>query len=185
VHRSRRRCAANFLKRGLRRHRGPRSLSNSKNMANLNMANLTPESIQEQITLLRRLVGLSTMLLGAFALYYCFSFVNELWNTPQRTLSICVTVASVVMIFIGAVIGLPELLPSKIVASSIFAFGIFTMLVGISILVRLVYIVFMGQQKIHPLAGSAYSLAIIAVGCGFAVRSFSKLRNRPNPPSTD
>ena len=89
----------------------------------------------EKINLFQRLAGYGTMLLGAFALYYCMTFFGALWNTPQRSLSIGVTVASALVIFIGLVIGFPELLPRKIVALSVFLFGILSMVMGLAILV--------------------------------------------------
>ena len=89
-----------------------------------------PLTMPEPINLFRRLAGVGTILLGAFALFYCVSYIGEVWNTPQRTLVVSVTIASVLIMSIGAVIGFPELLPKKIVAASIFFFGILTMFIG-------------------------------------------------------
>ena len=87
------------------------------------------------------------MLLGAFALYYCVSFIDDLWNTPQRTLSIVITLASLFIIFIGVVIGFPEFLPRKIVAVGWLIFGILTALMGLMILIWFAYNVFVARHK--------------------------------------
>jgi len=134
----------------------------------------------EPFKLLQRLAGLGTMLLGAFALYYCISFFGDLWNTPQRTISIVVTTASVLLVFTGLVIGFPELLPSKIVALSLFLFGMLSMFVGLAILVWFGYNVFVAWQKEFQIGSPSFAVAMITVGFGIAARGFRKLRERSN-----
>jgi len=111
------------------------------------MSNLNQNLTAEPISVFRRLIGYGTMLLGAFTLYYCISFIDDLWNTPQRTVAVVVTLASLLTIFIGVVIGFPEFLPKKIVAFSLLLFGILTMLIGVLILVWFAYNVFVARQQ--------------------------------------
>ena len=125
------------------------------------------------------------MLLGAFAFYYCISFIDDLWNTPQRTVAIVVTLASLLTIFIGVVIGFPEFLPKKIVAFSLLLFGILSMLIGVLILVWFAYNVFVARQQGFRMGSPSLAVTMILFGCGIAAKSFSKLRAQENRRSTD
>ena len=137
-----------------------------------------PVTIPEPINLFRRLAGVGTILLGAFALFYCVSYIGEVWNTPQRTLVISVTIASVLIMSIGAVIGFPELLPKKIVAASIFFFGILTMFIGLSTLVWVGYNLFFAQRNELPNGNLRFPIMAICVGFGMAAKSYSKLKSQ-------
>lgn len=148
------------------------------------MQNPTENVIPEPISFLRRLVGFGTMLLGAFALYYCVSFIDDLWNTPQRTISIVVTISSLVVIFIGVVIGFPEFLPGKIVSFSLFLFGILTMFMGLLILVWFGYNVFVARQAAFRMGNPSFAVTLILIGYVFAARGFSEL-GWANSNSTD
>ena len=130
----------------------------------------------EPIPRLRRLTGFGTMLLGAFALYYCLKYIGALWDTPQRPVAIGVTVASLLVIFIGIVIGFPELLPSKLVSLSILCFGVFTMLVGVLILAWFAYNILIAWQKQFRLGNPSIAIAMIVVGYTMAKTGYRKLR---------
>ena len=149
------------------------------------MYNLNQNVTSEPISVFQRLVGYGTMLLGAFALYYCISFIDDLWNTPQRTAAIVVTLASLITIFIGVVIGFPEFLPKKIVALSLLLFGILSMLIGVLILVWFAYNVFVARQKGFRMGNPSLAVSMVLVGAGIAAKSFSKLGGRENRRSTD
>ena len=149
------------------------------------MSNLNQNAAPELISVFQRLVGYGTMLLGAFALYYCISFIDDLWNTPQRTAAIVVTLASLLTIFIGVVIGFPEFLPKKIVALSLLLFGILSMLIGVLILVWFAYNVFVARQQGFRMGNPSLAVSMVLVGAGIAAKSFSKLRARENRRSTD
>ena len=149
------------------------------------MSNLNQNAAPELISVFQRLVGYGTMLLGAFALYYCISFIDDLWNTPQRTTAVVVTLASLLTIFIGVVIGFPEFLPKKIVALSLLLFGILSMLIGVLILVWFAYNVFVARQQGFRMGSPSLAVSMVLVGAGIAAKSFSKLRARENRRSTD
>ena len=124
------------------------------------------------------------MLLGAFALYDCVSFIDDLWNTPQRTIAIIVTISSLVVIYIGVVIGFPEFLPGKIVSFSLFLFGILTMFIGLLILVWFGYNVFVARQAGFRMGNPSVAVMLILTGYVFAARGFSEL-GWANSQSTD
>ena len=132
---------------------------------------------EEPINLFQRLAGIGTMLVGAFALYYCLTFFGALWDTPQRSIAIGVTVSSALVIFIGLVIGVPEMLPSKIAAMSIFMLGILSMLIGLAILVWFAYNILVAWQKEFRLGSPSIAVAMITVGYALAARSFAKLKD--------
>jgi len=135
--------------------------------------NVTPEPI----SISRRLVGYGTILLGAFALYYCISFIDDLWNTPQFAVAVIVTLASLLMIFTGVVIGFPEFLPQRIGAFSTPLFGLLTMCIGVLILVWFVCNVFVFRQQGFRLESLALAVSMVLVGGGIAAKGFSKLRS--------
>ena len=149
------------------------------------MSNLNQNLTAEPISVFRRLIGYGTMLLGAFALYYCVSFIDDLWSTPQRTLSIVITLASLFIIFIGVVIGFPEFLPRKIVAVGWLIFGILTALMGLMILIWFAYNVFVARQQGFRMGSPSFAVTMILFGCGIAAKSFSKLGGWENSRSTD
>lgn len=128
------------------------------------------------ITIPRRLVGVGTMLLGAFAMYYCISFLADLWSTPQRTVAIVVTVISGSVVFLGAVIGFPDFLPSKIVAISMFLFGILIMAVGSSILAWFAYNVLVARQEEFVMGKPSFAFTMVIVGAGIAFKGFSTFK---------
>lgn len=139
-----------------------------------------PDAIREPINLFRRIAGVGTILLGAFALTYCVAYIGELWNTPQRSLAIFVTTASVLMMFIGTAIGFPELLPKKIVAVIFFFFGVLTMAVGLATLGWVAYNLFVDQQKEFRMGNLRFPFLAIGVGFGIAAKSCHQLRHRAN-----
>lgn len=130
----------------------------------------------ESITIPRRLVGLGTMFLGTMALYFCVSYLDDLWDTPQRTVSIVVTGLSALIVFNGIVIGFPDLLPSKIVAGSMAFFGILIMLIGATTLVWFAYNVFVARQKEFRMGMPSFSVTMILVGFGITAKSISSLK---------
>lgn len=141
-------------------------------------------SHSEPISFARRLVGMGTVLVGVLALCCCLSFLGSLWNTPQRTLSLVVTVSSALLIYFGVVIGLPDYLPAKIVALSVFAFGTLTTLLGLSILAWVAYNVFVSRQdgfRMRAFGQLQMPVLMVAVGSAMAAKSFLQLRNRGVP----
>ena len=131
---------------------------------------------QDMITIPRRLVGIATMLLGAFVLYYCTSFLVDLWNSPQRTAAIVMTVLSGLVIILGAVIGFPDFLPRKIVAICMLLFGILIMFVGATILVWFAYNVFVVRQGEFVMGKPSFAVTMVVVGAGIAFKGFSTFK---------
>ena len=135
--------------------------------------------------LLQRVTGIGTILLGAFALSFCVAFLDDLWNTPQRTVAIVVTVASALIIFIGVVIGFPEVLPRNVVALSIFLFGVLAMFAGVSILAWVIFNIFVARQPQFQMGNLSFPIISIYAGYTIATRSFFQLKHRNNSSHSD
>ena len=128
------------------------------------------------ISIVQRMVGFGIILLGAFSMYYCVSFLDDLWNTPSRAATIAVTVTSALVILFGTVIGFPEFLPRKIVLITLFVFGLLTTLIGVMILVWFCYNILIAWQKEFYPGNPAIAILMVTVGFGIAVKSYRKLR---------
>ena len=129
-----------------------------------------------EISISQRLAGFGAILLGAFSMYYCLSFLDDLWNTPSRTAAIAVTVTSALVMLFGTAIGYPEFLPKKIVSFTIFVFGLLTTLIGVMILVWFCYNILIARQKEFLIGNPAIAILMVSVGFGISLRYYRKLR---------
>jgi len=125
--------------------------------------------------LVQRVVGFGTIMLGAFALYYCVSFIGDVWNTPTRSMAIGATVSSVVIILFGIAIGFPEFLPRKAVSVIMLVFGFVTAAIGLSIAAWVAFNLLVARQPAFR-AGNSPIAAMVITGCGIAWRCYSKLK---------
>ena len=121
---------------------------------------------------LLRITGYATMLLGGFALYHCFPLVDQLWNSPKRSLTIIVTSASIFIILLGTAIGFPELLPKWLVRLVMCIFGLLSTLMGILILGWFGYNVIVDEQKQFEFGDPSIAITMITFGCGLALRFY-------------
>lgn len=133
---------------------------------------------QQPISIGQRLTGLGILCIGLFALVNGLMYVQTLWDTPSRNLGVGVIVGSALMTFGGVAFGFPELLPKKVVALSILLFGLFSLLMGVAILLWFLYNTFVERQPEFQAGRLGIVFAMIWVRLGMMYKGYSKLSNR-------
>lgn len=136
------------------------------------------ETAEPPIMIGQRLAGIGTILVGLFALYHCWAFVQMLWDTPSKNLGIGATVGSVLMILVGVFIGFPDWLPKKLAASNMVLFGLCSVLLGASILLWFLYNALVAKQPEFVAGPPAMAGIMIVVGAGMVSRGYRKLTDR-------
>ena len=149
------------------------------------MANQIEKFDDTSISLIQRFVGYGTILLGVFALYYCVSYIGDLWDTPKRTVAIGVTASSVAVILFGVAIGFPEFLPRKTVSLIMLTFGLITAGIGSAIAAWLAVNILAARQPQFSNGDPTIAIVMVSLGIGIAYKCYSNLAKRSNTDPAD
>lgn len=129
----------------------------------------------EHISIGQRFIGIGILALGGVALYVCATFLGQLEGRPLYA-GMGVAVVSALTMFFGVVIGFPDFLPKKIVAGTFLVLGIFSMLLGATILVWVFFNLFVERQAEFQPGRIGLPILMVTAGFGVASASWSKLR---------